>query len=113
MIRIISVQGDVLVDDRRRGYQQPAHAGMILEDGGDYLVATNGTSSASIGTDSGETVRLGPLSFFTFGPNRKTWWGRHGLAPGGDMRRWLGLIWMKMGGECKDDGISGGGGIRG
>jgi hypothetical protein len=113
MIRILSVQGEVLVDDKRRGYQQMARAGMILEDGGDYLVATNASSSVHIDTGTGETVRLGPLSFFTFGPHRRTWWGRHGLAPGGDMRRWLGLIWAKMGGECKDDMISGSGGIRG
>lgn len=113
MIRIVNVQGDVLVEDKRRGYQEMARGGMILEDGGDYLVATNATSGATIDVGTGETVRLGPLSFFTCGPHRKTWWGRHGLAPSGDMRRWLGLIWMRLGGECRDDSVSGGGGIRG
>ncbi len=114
MIRILSVQGDVLVDDRKRGYQHMAREGMILDEGGEYLIATNATSSANIDVGSGEAVRLGPLSFLTNSPGRGRRSGRHGLSPGGDMRRWLGLIWVKMGGGCCDDdeGRSGGG-IRG
>ena len=38
MIRITTVLGDVLVDDRKTGRSQMAHSGMTLDAMGDYLI---------------------------------------------------------------------------
>ena len=118
MIRILSVQGDVLVDDKRRGYQQVAHNGMVLEAGGDYLVATNATSRASIDLGGSRVIKLEPLSFLHVGPAGKPRWDRHGLWPSGDVRLWLGRLWAKCGASHDRFGYgeekgSAGGGARG
>ena len=51
MIRITKVQGSVLVDDRRNGSTQMAQVGLVLDGGGDYvlaLVATFGMIAATL-----------------------------------------------------------------
>ncbi len=112
MIRILMVQGDVLVDDKERGYMQMAKMGLVLPDRGNYLIATNATSRASIDV-GGKIVLLEPSCGLRVRPDGRSWWERHGLAPGGDSRLWLGRVWAKMGGTTKDDTLGGGGGIRG
>lgn len=113
MIRIVNIQGDVLIDDRKQGYIQMARPGMMLPDRGDCLVVTNNTSRAQINID-GKLIRLEPSSYLRLRPDGRTWWDKHGLAPGGDARLWLGRIWAKMGGPT---GGPGGGnvavGVRG
>jgi hypothetical protein len=101
MIRIRTVQGDVLVEDRKKGYMLMAQPGMALEDRGDILVVTNSTSRATINMD-GTDIRLEPLSYFRIRPTGRTWWERHGLPPGGDTRVWIGTVWAKLGGPTND-----------
>ncbi len=102
MIRIVTIQGDVLVEDRKKGYMQMAQPGMTLEDRGDLLVVTNSTSRATINL-GGTDIKLEPLSYLRIRPTGRTWWDRHGLAPQGDARRWIGMIWAKMGGPTNDN----------
>jgi hypothetical protein len=101
MIRILSVQGDVLVDDRTHGYLQMARNGMVLPDRADCLVATNTVSRAQIDV-GGRIIQLEPSSFLRLRSDGRTWWERHGILPGGDTRLWLGRIWAAMGGPTGD-----------
>jgi hypothetical protein len=113
MIRIMSVQGDVLVEDRKLGYLQMARPGMTLPDRGDCLVVTNATSRAQIDCGS-KVVQLGPLSYLRLRPDGRSWWDKHGLAPGGDTRVWIGRVWAKMGGPTADyNGPNAATGVRG
>ncbi len=97
MIRIVSVQGEVLIEERNRNYLQMAQAGMTFEDGCDVLIATKETSSATIDV-SGAEIRLQPSSYLRVRRSGRSWWDRHGLAAGGDARLWIGRIWAKIGG---------------
>lgn len=101
MIRIMNVSGDVLIDDHARRYTQMAQAGMTFADPADLLIATTNTSQATIDV-GGTQVKLGPLSYLRVRPNGRSWWARHGLSYGGDARRWIGLIWVAMGGATND-----------
>jgi len=112
MIRIVAIQGDVLIEDRRLGYMQMAQPGMLLEDRGDILVVTNTTSRATINA-GGIDVKLGPLSLMRIRPDGRTWWDRHGLAPFGDARWWIDLIWDKLGPREREVAVNAGGGVRG
>ncbi|GEM_PF-4682817 len=101
MIRIMSVVGDVLIEDRARGYMQPAQLGMTFTDTVDLLIATTNTSQATIDV-RGTQVKLGPSSYLRLRPTGRSWWARHGLAYGGDARRWIGSIWAAVGGPTGD-----------
>ena len=101
MIRIVTVQGDVLIEDRKLNYLQMAQPGMTFEDRCDLLFVTKDTSRATINV-SGTEIRLEPLSYLRVRPTGRTWWDRHGLAYGGDARRWVGMIWAKIGGPTND-----------
>jgi len=103
MVRILIVQGDVLVEDRTQGYLQMARNGMVLPDRGDCLVVTNTTSRAQIDI-GGKIIQLEPSSYLRLRPDGRTWWDRHGLPPGGDTRLWIGRIWAAMGGPTADSG---------
>jgi hypothetical protein len=69
MIRFTNVQGDVLVDDRKKDDRIMAYPGLALDPGGDYLVATTQSSSAEIHA-FGKFVRVAPFSFLRIGGNR-------------------------------------------
>ena len=101
MIQIMSVIGDVLVEDRNKKYTLLAQPGLMLDDQGDILIVTNSMSSTTINMN-GKNLKLEPLSYMRIRPDGRTWWDRHGLAPGGDMRMWLGLIWAKLGGTAAE-----------
>jgi hypothetical protein len=115
MIRILKVQGEVFVDDRKHGYMQPAQTGMVLQSDGDYLVATDRTSTIRVEVN-GKFIDVPPASALRICPDGRTWNQRHGLARGGAIRSWLGRIWFALGGgehTLGGDGPDGGGGIRG
>ena len=76
MIRFTNVRGDVLVDDRRTDDRIMARDGLVLDEGGDYLVATTQTSSAEVHA-YGKLLRLAPFSFLRVGRNRMLE-GKHG-----------------------------------
>ena len=68
----------------------------------DLLIVTNDTSRATISV-GGREVKLGPMSYLRVRPSGRSWWARHGLAHGGDARRWIGQIWAKIRGPENDD----------
>ena len=107
MVRIVSVQGEVLIDDRQQNYMEPARAGMMLSMQGDCLVVTNNMSSAQVEID-GKTIQLGPQSCLYLRPDGRTWWDKHGLAYGGDARLFVGQVWdwvvKKTGGLPRSEG---------
>ena len=105
MIRIVTVEGDVLIEDLKRNYLLVAQPGMTFgdrpEDRCDLLFVTKEASRATININ-GKDINLGPLSYLRLRPTGRTWWERHGLGYGGDARRWVGKIWLKMGGPTND-----------
>jgi hypothetical protein len=62
MIRLTNVQGDVLVDDRKKDDRMMARDGLTLDPAGDYLVATTQSSSADVQA-YGKLIRLGTFSY--------------------------------------------------
>ena len=102
MIRIVSVQGDVLIDDNARKYTQMAKPGMTFMGRADLLIVTNSTSRATINV-GGTDFKLGPLGYLRVHPNGRSWWARHGLGHRGDARRWIGMIWAMLGGPTNPD----------
>ena len=110
MIRITTVLGDVLVDDRKTGRSQMARSGMTLDPMGDYLIATMATSHAVI-TLNGQGIKLEPSSYLRIcgdrchgGPHHEPLW-----------ERFLGRLWAQVDRNPRDPnaGVQGGGGVRG
>jgi len=98
MIRFANVQGDVLVDDRRKDDQFMAHDGLMLDPIGDYLVVTTQSSSADVQTP-GRTTRLGPYSYLRVGGNRLLD-GKHNLIwIARETKAFLARIWALAGGR--------------
>ena len=98
MIRFSNVQGDVLVDDRRKDDRVMARDGLALDPGGDYLVATTQTSSADVHA-YGRTVRLEQFSYARLnmsnvleGRHNEFWW-----AP--KTKLFLAKLWALVGGR--------------
>jgi len=114
MIRFVAVQGDVLVDDTKNRYSQMATSGLELAETGNYLIATTQTSSAQIIVGRG-VISLGQSSFLRIGPNGKTWMDRHYERWTKDFKVFIGRLWYRIAGDPRnpDEGIGGGGGIRG
>jgi len=110
MIQITTVQGDVLVEDAKKGYTEMARGGMTLDAMGNYLIATTATSRVDI-TVNGEVVKLGPSSFLRIRGDQ-TWWERHTEYWARDVKKFLGRIWVRVARDRPDLG-PGGGGVRG
>jgi hypothetical protein len=98
MIRFANVQGDVLVDDRKKDDQFMAHDGLTLDPLGDYLVVTTQSSSADVHTP-GKVTRLGPYSYLRVGGNRLVD-GKHNLLwIARETKVFLARIWALAGGR--------------
>ncbi len=112
MIQITTVQGDVLVEDAKKGYTEMAQSGMTLDTMGNYLIATTQTSRADI-MANGQLIKLGPSSFLRIRGDR-TWWEKHTESlTAGNVKLFLGRIWARLARDHPDLGPGGGGGIRG
>ncbi len=111
MMQITTVQGNVLVEDRKKGYTEMARSGMTLDALGDYLIATTPTSRAQLMVN-GQTVELPPSSFLRIGRGR-TLSERHNESWTGDVKLFVGKIWARLARDYPDLGSGGGGGIRG
>jgi len=98
MIRFVNVQGDVLVDDRRKDDRFMAHDGLMLDPMGDYLVVTTQASSADVHA-AGKMTRLGPYSYLRAGGNRLVN-GKHNIVwIARDTKAFLARIWALAGGR--------------
>jgi len=98
MIRFSNVQGDVLVDDRRRDDRRMAHEGLTLDADGDYLVATTQASSTDVHA-YGKYIRLGSSSYLRLGGNRAQE-GRHNeLWSAKNTKHFLARVWALAGGR--------------
>ncbi len=98
MIRFTNVQGDVLVDDRKRDDRIMAYDGLALDPGGDYLVVTTQTSSAEVHAFA-KMIRLAPYSFLRVGGNRVLE-GKHGeFWVARNTKFFLAAIWRLAGGR--------------
>ena len=94
MIEITVIQGDVLVEDRMKGYSEMAWDGMTLDEGGNYLIVTTPTSRADVTID-GKVVNLPPSSFMRIRGDR-SWWERHKEQWSGDSKLFLGRLWARL-----------------
>jgi hypothetical protein len=110
MIQIMMAQGDVLVEDKKKAYTQMARPGMMLDEGGNYLIATTATSRAQIMVN-GQLIKLEPSSFLRLRGDQ-SWWDRHTEHWRGDAKLFLGRLWARVAKIAPDD-AKGGGGIRG
>jgi hypothetical protein len=114
MIRFVTVQGDVLVDDAKNQYSQMATSGLELDGTGNYLIATTQNSSAQIHVN-GKTISLDRSSFLRIGRDR-TWVSSHYFSWQRDFRVFIGKIWSIVANDPRDPdppAYGGGGGIRG
>jgi len=105
------VQGDVLIEDAKKGYTEMARSGMTLDAMGKYLIATTATSRIELMVN-GETVELPPSSFMHIGGGQ-TLSGRHEESWTRDVKRFAGKIWARLARDHPDLGSPGGGGVRG
>lgn len=98
MIRFTNVRGSVLVDDRRNRSTQMAQTGLVLAEGGDYVIATTPTSRAEV-VIKGKTILL-PESCFLRVRRDRAWQSAHSQGFTGDAKRFLGRIWAQV---ARDD----------
>ena len=116
MIRFLSVNGNVIVDDVKNRYSQMATSGLELDETGDYLIATTQTSSAQIHVGGG-VISLGQSSFLRIGRGGKTWMDRHHESWNRDIKLFVGRLWYRIAGDPRNpdwnSGGSGSGGVRG
>lgn len=98
MIRFTNVNGDVLVDDRRKDDRVMAYQGLALDAGGDYLVATTQASSAEL-LAFGKTVRLAPFSFARVGGNRVLEGKHDEIWIARNTKHFLAKLWALAGGR--------------
>lgn len=113
MIRITTVHGDVLVDDKKTGHSQMARDGMALDAAGNYLIATTATSRAVIAAN-GKVIKLEPSTYLHIRGDRSSW-ERHQETWTGHAKRFLGRLWARIDRSSRDPdaGVQGGGGVRG
>ena len=98
MIRFTNVQGDVLVDDKKRDDRIMARDGLTLDPTGEYLVATTQTSSADVHA-YGKLTRLGSYSYLRVGADRSLQ-GKHSeFWTARNTRRFLAKLWALAGGR--------------
>jgi hypothetical protein len=98
MIRFMNVQGDVLVDDRKKDDRFMAHDGLMLDLMGDYLVVTTQSSSADVQTPN-KMTRLGPFSYLRVGGTRLLE-GKHNILwIARETKAFLARIWALAGGR--------------
>ena len=98
MIRLANVQGDVLVDDRRKDDRFMARDGLVLDPLGDYLVVTTQASRADVHTPA-KMTHLGPFSYLRVGSNRLLE-GKHNVIwIARETKAFLAKIWALAGGR--------------
>jgi len=98
MIRFTKVQGEVLVDDRRKDDRIMAYDGLTLDPAGDYLIATTQSSSADVEA-VGKVTRLGPFSYLRLGGGRSIE-GKHAESwTAKTTRVFLARVWAAAGGR--------------
>jgi|SRR3954469_25736020 hypothetical protein len=98
MIRFMNVQGDVLVDDRKKDDRFMARDGLMLDPAGDYLVVTTQASSADVHTPA-KMTRLVPFSYLRIGGDRLLQ-GKHNVIwLARETKAFLARIWALAGGR--------------
>jgi hypothetical protein len=114
MIRFLTVQGDVLVDDVKNRSSQMATSGLELDETGNYLIATTQNSSAQINAN-GKIISLGQSSFMRVGRRGDPWVESHHQTWQRDFKTFIGKLWSLIDRDPRnpDWGGSGGGGVRG
>ena len=104
MIRFITVQGSVVVDDKRNGYTQMAVSGLELDETiGNYLIATTTTSSAQIFA-GGKIISVGQQSFLRIGRDGRTWLDRHYDTLAHGTKLFIGRLWARIANDPRDPG---------
>jgi hypothetical protein len=95
MIIFMKVDGQVLVEDKKKQTRQLATSGMqLLSDQGNYLIASTQSSSAEL-LVNGKTFFLKPSSFIRVRGDR-SWWDRHSEMWCHDLRLFSGRLWTKV-----------------
>ena len=102
MIKFLSVQGNVVVDDVKNRYTQQARNGMELDVGGNYLIATAQNSSVKLSVN-GQDFSLGASSFIRINGS-KTWIDRHMESWSRDSRIFIGKLWARICNDPRDVG---------
>jgi hypothetical protein len=92
MIRFLTVQGDVLVDDVKNRSSQMATSGLELDETGNYLIATTQNSSAQINAN-GKIISLGQSSFMRVGRRGDPWVESHHQTWQRDFKTFIGKLW--------------------
>jgi|SRR5208283_1265932 len=111
MTCIVSVNGEVLVDDALRKYSQMAASGLWLDATGNYLIATTATSSATV-MINGKMIILGPSSFLRVRGDR-SWWDSHHETWNKDFRLFIGRLWARVANDPRDEDVNAAVGVRG
>jgi hypothetical protein len=120
MIKFILVQGDVRVDDKRKGHEQnhlvPVSGMTMPLVGTDCIIATGPGGRATLLINS-EPVELKHDSFLRIQPDGRSFLQKHTERLGKQGRLFFGRLWAmamkKFGTERTEITGSGGGGIRG
>ena len=102
MIQFNEVQGEVLISDVDKGYNQMAEKGTELSEQGNYLIASDLTSSAEISI-GGRSFPLAPKCFLRVRGNR-TWLDRYSESWSPYAKLFLGRIWSCIARDPRDPG---------
>ena len=98
MIRFSNVHGDVLVDDRKKDDRRMAYDGLLLDPGGDYLIATTQASSADVHA-FGKTIRLERFSYLRVRAHASQGGKHNEIWSAPQTRYFLAKLWALAGGR--------------
>jgi len=112
MISIRSVRGEVAVFDQTSAYLEPAVAGMVLQSGRNYLIASDGKSEATIMKD-GTSTKVSPGEWYVVTRQGKVRQGKH--RERGTVKLFFGRLWAMIAKDNPDLNLPGNAtiGVRG